>query len=157
MEQPEDIQNKLYRALRTLCTLSYIMCGIWLITSLFIFLTSNLVDENMLNEMRRLNENQSEMVELFLPFMKPWAISIFLLTLVSLAGVIMMHRLNFNGLYLYIVGELGFILVGILLNRAMQNPEEQGIQGLYQLLISIGLDSIFIFQYRNILKFLLKR
>ncbi len=156
MEQ-EDIQNKLYRALRTLCTLSYIMCGIWLITSLFTYTISGLADETMLSEMRKLNKNQSDMVEMFLPYMKPWAISSFLLTLVSLAGVIMMHRLNFNGLYVYIVGELGFQLVSIFLNREMPNPSGQETQSLFQLLISIGLDSLFIFQYRNILKFLIKK
>jgi hypothetical protein len=157
MEQKEDFQNKLYSALRTLCTLSYIMCGIWLITSLLTYAISGLADENMLAEMRAINKNQSDMVELFLPFMKPWAISAFLFTLISLAGVIMMHRLNFNGLYVYILGELGFVLLSIFINRGIPNPSGQQMQSVFQLLISIGLDSLFIFQYRNILKLLLKR
>jgi hypothetical protein len=157
MEQDQFIQNRLHAALKTLCILSYIMCGLWLLMALFTLFAASVMNESMLAEITKIDKIQAEMVRAFIPIMKPWALFLLTCTSISLIGVRMMQQLKFNGLYVYMIGEFGMLVVGMFLKPDISSETITMGNQIYQTLITIVIDSIFIFQYRNILKAILKR
>jgi hypothetical protein len=157
MDQDQFIQNRLHSALKTLCILSYIMCGVWFIVGFLTLFASMVINEEMIAEMNKIDKVQAEMVRVFMPIMKPWALLLLAFTSISLVGVRIMQKLKLNGLYIYMIGELGMLAVGMFLKPDMPNESMTMGKQIYQTIITIAIDSIFIFQYRNILKAILKR
>jgi hypothetical protein len=157
MNQDQFIQDKLRSALKTLCILSYIMCGLWLLMALFTLFASSVLDGKMIAEISKVDKVKAEMVMAFMPFMRPWALFLLGFTSISLLGVRMMQQLKMNGLYIYIIGEFGMLVVGMFLKPDISGESITIGNQLYQTIISIAIDSIFIFQYRNLLKAILKQ
>jgi hypothetical protein len=153
-----NISNeKLFSALKTLCILSYLMCTFWFIMCPMSIAMFSQMDQKMIDFMNTQTPGQGDLMQLIQPQIKPMFLGVLILNIVSFIGVVLMHQLKFFGLYIYIVGELGFVVLGSFFKiDGLQNNSNQIFGGLIQTLMMIGIDSIFIFQYRNILKAILK-
>jgi hypothetical protein len=150
--------EKLFSALKTLCILSYLMCAFWFIMCPMSIAMFSQMDQKMVDFMNTQNPGQGDIMQTIQPFIKPMFLGVLALNVLSLVGVVLMHKLKFYGLYIYIVGELGFVVLGSFFKiDGLQSNSNQVFGGLIQTLMMIGIDSIFIFQYRNILKAILKQ
>jgi hypothetical protein len=150
-------KDKLITALKTQCILSFIMCAFWFIICPMSILIFSGMKPEMLDALMKANPEQAELLKLTLPYLVPIFTSILVLNIISFIGIFLMYRLNQMGLYIYIIGELSTFLIGIVF-KPEYLPNQENISGsIFQTLIMIGIDSLFIFQYRNLLKAILNK
>lgn len=132
--------------LKVLCILSFVACGLWILVFALMAAFSFAMDETSMTEMwdQVVEKNpQLENVNAveFLHALGLFSLYSLLFNIVSLAGVVMMWRLERIGFFIYAVAELGWNFIKLNVNFEGQE------QSVGSLIFAILIDALFIGLY----------
>jgi hypothetical protein len=162
MENNYEQRREVHSNLKVLCILSYVWIGIALVMTVIgmiamMAMGSNTV-EQLAEQMNNTNPGSGDAYLESAKYAVPQQLSGIALLVVSLVGVIMMHKLNRKGLIIYSIGELAGYLTMFLFGgvAASMGPlksmigETAGPIVIYgAFAVMIILDLLFIFLYKN--------
>jgi hypothetical protein len=148
--------------LTVLCILTWVMCGIWLLISLFGIVgqltgSSKEAQAQRIEQLKQFNPEAAAQIEATTAEQSGGSqilsnMIIMLVTLISAFGARNMWKLKKNGFYLYILGELGFYL-SILITGKQSLSLMSSLGGSAQAALGLGLaifliiDLVFIILY----------
>ncbi len=144
--------NPLPKFLKTLCILSFIMCGLMLLFGLMglknLFMSAE--DIMAMNPyMQKMQDNNPESYQAILDSMQYKNISAimgFLVPLISLTGVIYMWKMKKTGFYIYLIGEvLPYLVVYLTSGLSVMYASTSMMGDKGEMIINIFLGSVVLF------------
>ncbi|MES2762226.1 MAG: hypothetical protein V4677_08465 [Bacteroidota bacterium] len=158
VEQPKRSQF-----LKVLCILSFVMCGIMFLLSIWgIYQSTPEAQQKNIEQFRTINPEMADQMEdnmiemMNNPFakIKPYLDLVYLF--ISFLGVMMMWNLKRTGFYVYAIAELlpytGFLFLGSNALKMMGGPGGSTTIAMVMMIIMVVLDLAFIIMYSRNLK-----
>lgn len=156
-------QPKRSKFLKVLCILSFVMCGVMFLLSIWgIYQSTPKAQQKNIEQFRTINpemadQMENNMIEMMNnPFakIKPYLDLVYLL--ISFLGVMMMWNLKRVGFYMYVVAELlpytSLLLLGKSALKMMGGPGGNTTIAMAMMIIMIVLDILFFVLYSRNLK-----
>ncbi|MGZ3900689.1 MAG: hypothetical protein ACXVNQ_09700 [Bacteroidia bacterium] len=141
--------------LKVLCILSFIMCGLWILIYGFGTMLLGMSEESAAMAMEKIQESSPNIKidspEGFVHQVGMVSLIGLLANIASLAGVIMMWKLNRIGFFIYVVAEIAVNFAGMDLNAGAEGEKSYG-----SLAFVLFMDAVFIVMYALNLKYMNK-
>lgn len=149
--------------LTVLCILSFIMCGISVLSNIYsLYQNQPEVMQKNIEQMRAFSPEMADKMEDQIlamadnPYMKIAPYLTFVYILVSFLGVIMMWNLKKNGFYIYAIAEIlpytGFIFMGKNSLSMMSGGFGGATAGMILIIVMVVIDLVFVGLYAKNLK-----
>ncbi len=162
--QPFNMEPKRSQFLKTLCVLSFVMCGISFLSGIWgIYQSQPDVMQRNIEQVRTINEEMADQMESQVlemqsnPFSKVAPYLGVLYTIISFLGVMMMWNLTKKGFYIYAIAEIlpytSFIFMGKNSLSMMGPPgANSSTIAMVAIILMVVVDVVFVGLYAKTLK-----